>query len=155
MKLILLPLLFLTVLVSGQSSDTLAYKKNSIGSYYFYNGSKKLFPDEARELIKNNDLAYEEYGYGRNKKALSVIFGVGGGVLIGAPFGTQFAGGDPNWKLAGIGVGVAAFSFVFSKQAVNHYKKSVTIYNAKPNNTIESSLMFGPTPNGLGLTLSF
>ncbi|MEQ9298571.1 MAG: hypothetical protein RIF33_08410 [Cyclobacteriaceae bacterium] len=151
---ILLPLIILTapLCTSGQSQDTLTMHKSRI-----YSGGEPIFLKRALNLMKPYEDAYAEMSKARVNYDAANIFGFIGGFLIGWPIGTAIGGGDPNWILAGAGVGAIAIAIPLTSAGNKRARRAVELYNARVNATAyrEYELRLGTTKNGFGLQLTF
>ena len=74
---------------------------------------------EASRLIKK----------ARGNYVLATILGASGGFLIGWPLGTVLAGGEPQWYLAGIGVGLVGLSIPISIRLNKQVQGAIHLYN--------------------------
>ena len=112
-------------------SDSVEMRK-VFGGYQFYHEGKQLKIKQLEELLKPNELAYQQIRSSRSSRTIAAILGYAGGFMIGWPLGTAIAGGKPNWALAGVGAGLAAVSIPIGASANKKMKKAVSIYNATP-----------------------
>ncbi len=125
--------------------------KNNLGGYQFYQGENRLSVNELAKTLKTNSIAYKQFQSGQNSYRASMIFGTVGGFLIGYPIGTMLGGGEPNWTLAGVGVGLAVISIPFTNNFKKNVHRAVDTYNQNlQSNTIleQSELQFAITGNG-------
>ncbi len=115
-------LLFIGIFFSAQAQNE---NKLRLQSNFF---SNKFFKGDT--IISVNQVLYEmspnESVYNLMKKAktdfvFAQLLGATGGILIGWPLGSALAGGQPNWALAGVGVGILAVSIPIS---INFRKKA-------------------------------
>ncbi|MCM4151535.1 hypothetical protein DHD05_08035 [Arenibacter sp. N53] len=109
--------------------------------------------------VKTNTQSLELLKKAKTKGIFSIILsGIGGG-LTGTPIGTSIAGGDPNWTLAGIGIGCFAIALPIAistdkniKQAVENYNSSLnptTLNHSKPELNIIANVQ------GAGFSINF
>ncbi|HEY9178263.1 MAG TPA: hypothetical protein VIN07_11250 [Flavipsychrobacter sp.] len=87
------------------------------------------------------------------------VLAIPGGALIGWPLGTAIGGGDPEWYLAGIGVGLVAIAIpldIVGKRRCERYSMTKTselpYYAFSGSNT---RLSIGGSGNTIGLVLNF
>ena len=158
MKKSTLILIFVLVFcnVFGQSvSDTITVKK-AIGTVFQQNG-KNLAPRDLLKITEANPEAYNEMKIAKSNNDAASVFGFIGGALIGWPIGTAIAGGEPNWALAGIGVGVIVIAIPFSTAYTKHAKNAVRIYNEGLKQTLinKTEFKFGLLSYGIGVGINF
>jgi hypothetical protein len=145
--------LFVSAGFSQALKDTISIERNA----YLYQG-EKLTIKELTDILKSNPEAHKEMKKAKSNATGAQIFGYIGGFMIGWPLGTAIGGGDPNWALAGIGVGVALISIPFVSKANNHAKNAVDIYNRDLNTTGNLNHVeyyFHVSSDGIGLRLLF
>ena len=129
------------------------------GGYKFTQNGELLKMRDLVETMQPNLEAYSLIKKAQTNTTMASVLGFAGGALIGWPIGTAIGGGEPNWVLAGIGVGVIAVTIPISSNANKKMKQAVDIYNAsldvgfyqqyKPNLEIVAN------QHGLGLSLKF
>jgi hypothetical protein len=147
-------LLFWLLLTSlpalGQSvKDTIEVRKRTFRMH-----GVVLKPRNMLELMQPCHKAYEEMRVAKRNYDYGSAFAGVGGFLIGWPLGTAFAGGEPQWALAGVGAGLIAISIPFSSGYKRHARNAVANYNA--GRCAETSqLEFGTTSSGIGLIMRF
>jgi hypothetical protein len=73
---------------------------------------------------------HEEMKIARSSHTMGSILGFTGGFLAGYQLGTLIRGGQPNWLVAGVGVGLIGLSLPLSSGYTRHAKKAVAIYNS-------------------------
>jgi hypothetical protein len=148
--------IFFSVTLHAQGSDTINLV-NQLGTEAMFYQGKRLRMNQALEMMKSNEIASNELKLAQGNLVGSSIFGAAGGFCIGWPLGTALAGGDPEWTLAGIGVGLVLISIPFNSAYNKHVRIAVREYNAGINNTS----MFRPqwkievNPAGVGLVCRF
>jgi len=133
--------------------------KKAFGGYKFYQNEKELNLSDLQQLMKNNNEALKYIKNAKTNTAFASIFGFAGGFMFGWPIGTAIGGGEANWSLAGIGVGVLGLSIPFitganknAKQAIELYNSSLkTVHHQKPKT--EFSII--SNANGFGISMSF
>jgi hypothetical protein len=95
------------------------------------------------------------------QQSVSFVFALFGGGLIGWPLGAAIAGkDDPQWYLAGIGLGLSIVSFTLYSSGGKKIKSGVDLYNevslGRTNHKSQiHSISIRPLGNGIGLSLSF
>lgn len=159
MKKILLTAIFSCVMVvafSQSTLDTIEIKKSFLGTVFKKNGENLKMRD-LLDVTKNNPAAYNYMKKARNKNTVGSIFGGVGGFLIGYTVGTAVAGKDPQWGIAGIGVGLVGAGLLFSADAGKNAKRSVRLYNQGVQNPTTRVMKFqgGFMGNGFGVKLTF
>lgn len=148
-------LLFSFIVISGQASHDSIVVKHRLGPVFLKN-NRPLVPGQLMEITKSNQKAYYEMKIAHNNYFASIPFQYAGGFLIGYPVGTAIAGGDANWTLTAIGVGLLGISMPFISAYNRHAKKAVEIYNRGLRApTPLPDLRLGFTGNGLGLKIRF
>lgn len=80
-----------------------------------------------------------------------------GGGLIGFPIGTQIAGGDANWTLAGIGGGLILVALPFIGNFKQKAQIAIKLYNEADPQAYrwKPHMSLGVLEAGLGIRLSF
>lgn len=112
------------------------------GGYKFsQNGEKMSFRDLERTM-EANESAHQLINYARSRNMLASVISFAGGGLIGWPIGSYLGGGDPNWALAGIGIGLVVVSIPISSSAGKKAKRAVDIYN----DSLEETSFHAPKP---------
>lgn len=155
-KIFLLFILITTVFTAfGQVSDTIEIRK-SFGTRYRLHG-KNLLPRQLVEITKSNPEAYQEMKIAKSNYDGGYALGAIGGFMVGWPLGTAIAGRDPNWVLAGIGVGFIVVSIPLTAAYNKHAKAAVNIYNRDLRKSITSNIDFKirPTFNGVSIQIKF
>ena len=161
MKKILLVLTLLTTSLAfsfGQSAaDSITIKQEFGGSQFCQDG-KRLNMSQLGEELQFNEQAYKEFKGAQANYVISSIIGGAGGFMVGWTLGTAIAGGEPNWALAGIGVGLIVVSIQIMKTSNKQRKRAVDIYNGGLETSSrweKTELRLAMTGNGVGLTLRF
>lgn len=128
-----LTLLFIAVLILftnltfGQNqTDSITFKKKGI---YLQNG-KILKPKQLLEITKDNPEAYALMKKAQTNYAFANVFSFTGGFIVGWQLGSLVGGGEPNWGVAGAGVGVVLIAIPFSSAYIKHSQNAVDLYNA-------------------------
>lgn len=101
--------------------------------------------------------AYKEMKRYKTNKAVGSFFAFTGGALIGWPLGTALGGGEPEWGLAAIGVGVIALGIPFYIATPKRKKRAIEIYNNQiPQQGAQRlEFNFGTTHDGIGICMKF
>ena len=130
-----------------------------LGGYKYTQNGKQMKMNDLYRTMWSNQQAFGLIRKAKSNYTVASIFGGAGGFLVGWPIGTALGGGDANWTLAGIGLGLFAISIPFSlgvnenvKQAVEIYNSSLgstSFYQKRPNFTVIAS------GNGIGLSINF
>jgi len=137
--------------------DTIQITKVAGGHKFNYNG-QTLTMNSLGELLNKNTLASKYYNKAYGTNGLLQVLGYLGGGLIGYPIGTFLGGGEPNWKLAAVGLGVLAVSIPIVSSANINLLKAVNAYNqasiiTKKENNFDVRL--GVNQTGLALIVNF
>lgn len=106
--------------LQAQNTDMIYLKSNFWGNKFF-KGDTIISVNQVLEEMAPNESVYNLMLNAKKDFVFAQILGATGGVLIGWPLGTALVGGDPNWAMAGIGVGIVAVSIPIS---INFKKKS-------------------------------
>ena len=156
MKLILSSiLLFAFINVFGQNTrDTIMIKKHS--NIYMMGDQVLAFP-ELISVTSDNPDAYNEIWKAKSNQDVANVFGMIGGFFIGWPLGTAIGGGEPQWALAGVGLGLVAIAIPLEITAKKQTLKAIKIYNEgiKLDPEKEITLKAGIYNDGIGICLKF
>lgn len=140
----------------SQVENTLELKSNFWGNK-FYKGDTIISINQVLYEMSTDETIYSLMLSAKKDNVFSQILGATGGLLIGIPVGTALVGGDPNWVLAGIGIGIIGITIPIS---IN-FKKKANEAILQHNNFIKSSARFHPTyklgfgNNGLNFQIRF
>lgn len=113
---------------SQTSADSITMKK-VFGGYQFFQGDKRLNMSKLIETMQPNGQAYKEVKAAQSTYTLATIIGGAGGFMVGWPLGTALAGGNPNWFMAGIGVGLIVISIPINQKFCKQAKTAVETFN--------------------------
>lgn len=128
-RLILSLLTFFILSVSAQNPlDSITLQK-TFGGYQVNQGDQTLNMSKLISIMESNEQALKEIKIAQSTNTIAAIFGFAGGALIGWPLGTAIGGGEPNWKLAGIGAGLVVIAIPLGSKTNRHIRKAVDIYN--------------------------
>jgi hypothetical protein len=119
-----------TVSLAQTGSDTIQIRKSGDGSTRFVLNGKRLTPRRLSAATRSNPATHAEMKIARSNHAMGSILSFAGGFLTGYQLGTLIRGGQPNWVVAGVGVGLIGLSLPLSSGYTKHAKKAVRIYNA-------------------------
>ena len=149
-------LLLMTNCLYGQNISDTIETKNALGVIFLQNG-KKLTPRSLLEISSSNAESYQEMKIAKSNYDVGTVFGFAGGFMVGWPLGTAIGGGEPNWTLAAVGVGLIVISIPFSTAYSRHARKAVEIYNngLKQSGLNAVEFRLGLTCNGIGLKINF
>ncbi len=140
-------------------SDTIRIRSAGSARQYFYGSSKALKPKEIGSVLQSNPAAFALFKESRSARTFGDILGYAGGFLIGYPLGVAIGGGEPNWILAGAGVGLAVASIPLTGSGNRKLRKAVRLYNdgipRAVSSAVTPSLRLTGTSQGLGLALTF
>ncbi|MEI6091236.1 MAG: hypothetical protein WCR42_12345 [bacterium] len=142
----------------GQTQkDSIRIKKVFLGNTYYYN-EKLIDIRKMGNIMRTNKEAYSEIKSAETSNTFATILGYAGGFMIGWPLGSALGGGETNWTMVGIGVGIVAVGIPISIHADNKVKKAVQIYNKDLQTSslyYETEIKFAFTGNGVGLIIKF
>ena len=158
MKKFILVLIALSGVVFGFSQnapDTIEIQKR-LGKVYLMDG-KPMLAKDLYAVLNTNEAAAVKVKQAKSNLFPMYLFSFAGGFMIGWPLGTAIAGGDANWTLALIGVGLVGLSIPFQVGYNRNMYDAVRIYNTDLqklgiNRTI---LEFGMTGTGVGVRMRF
>jgi hypothetical protein len=121
---------FIGIAFSAQSQnvESLRLKSNFFGNK-FYKGDSLISVNQVLYEMAPNESVYNLMLSAKKDFVFAQILGATGGVLVGWPLGTAVAGGDPNWTLAGIGVGIIAISIPISINFKNKALGAIAAHN--------------------------
>ena len=142
----------------AQENPELIQIKKEKGENAYYLNYEKLSNSQIRKYTQAYPLAYKQAKKAQANEILGQILGAGGGFMLGFPLGTWLGGGDPNWQLAYIGMGLIGTSIPFYYWSQKRTENAVKIYNTEMLNDPEKTKMemsFYSTGTGLGFKLSF
>lgn len=105
------------------------------GGYKYSQNESMLMMKDLVKIMESNQQAYELIKKAQSNNSVASIFGGTGGFLVGLPIGTALGGGDAEWALAGIGVGLIAIGIPFSSSANKNAKQAVEVYNSSLNSS--------------------
>jgi len=158
MRIILMNVLLLmcTYALCGQTlADTIQIKRGYGVS--FYQKNRKLSPKALLGITYSNLEAYKEMQIAKRNSDASGVISFIGGFLIGWPIGTALSGGEPEWKLAGIGAALIAITIPMTTAYRKHTIKAVHIYNdgLKEIGYNQTELKLNLVSNGIGIKMTF
>ncbi|NVK85826.1 MAG: hypothetical protein HWE21_15985 [Cytophagia bacterium] len=137
---------------SAQEKPQLELQKGRIE-----NSGNTISLKQAHDLMTNYPDAQAYMKKARTNSTMAQIFAFSGGYLIGYPIGQSIAGGEANWTLAGIGVGVALIAIPFVSAFKENATLAINLYNESDykalNNNVQ--LKIGVLESGVGLRVSF
>lgn len=119
-----------TYFTLGQSQNDSIFIEKVFDGQRYYHGENLISMKELVNILKVNEHAYKEIRSARTSQTIAMILSFTGGFMIGWPIGTSLAGGDPQWEIAAIGLGVVIVSIPIN---ISHRKKAaraIDIYNS-------------------------
>jgi predicted MFS family arabinose efflux permease len=154
-KIVLLIVVFFTgfSFVVGQSSgDSIMVVRNT-----FVQHGQSLSPAQLLSVVESNPEAKKEMEIAKSNASVANVLGYAGGFMVGWPIGTMLGGGEPNWTLAGIGLGVILLAIPFGSGYTKHATRAVRIYNKSLQETGQRKTEWhlGLNRNGIGLVVHF
>ncbi|MEJ1223968.1 hypothetical protein [Sediminicola sp. 1XM1-17] len=140
------------------NAQKIEMKKTFVGYKYSQNGNTLSFSELSDTLMSNN-VSFELIKKAKTKAIFSTVLSVIGGGLTGYPIGTALRGDDPNWTLAGIGVGFFAIGVPIAISADKNVKHAVENYNSSLDQTafknMKPELKIVANSRGVGLQLNY
>ncbi|CAA9260918.1 MAG: hypothetical protein AVDCRST_MAG56-2528 [uncultured Cytophagales bacterium] len=118
-----------TVCLAQAKSDSIQTRKVFGGTRFELNG-KQLTARKLSLMTRSNPAAQAEMKKARTNHALGSLISVAGGFLIGYQLGGLIRGDQPNWLVAGAGVGLLGLSVPFGVGYNKHATRAVELYNA-------------------------
>jgi hypothetical protein len=112
-------------------TDSIEFHSSFMGMAKYYSSDRKLAPAEVREYMKVNPEAYKMFNKSRTFNAMSLVFGVVGGFMVGYELGGALAGRDVNWGIMGPGLALTGVSIGFDIGSKSSGKKAVRIFNER------------------------
>ncbi len=142
----------------AQNADTL-YLKSTFWGNKFYKGDTIYSINGVLEELAANEQPYNLMLKAKKDNTFAQIFGAAGGLLIGWSVATDLSGGEPNWYLTGIGVGLAAISiplsFNFIKKANQALQQHNSLITGSNKWNYKPVYHFGLSGNGVLLKIRF
>lgn len=161
MKKLTLFIIFLNLGIAftfGQSANDTIVLKRAFGGYQYFQGEKKLNMSQLVNIMQPNEKAYEQIKSAQSSLTFAMIFSYAGGFMVGYPIGTAIGGGEPNWKLAGIGLGLIVISIPLNQSAMKKTNEAVNLYNSgfrSSSSLPKAELHLSSSKDGIGLRLKF
>lgn len=134
MKKKILTIIYILGLMTFCNAQRIEIKKVPGGYRYIQNGNKL----NMRGLVKKmryNQQAYDLIRKAKSNKTLPAIMGFIGGYLIGRQIGKDIVGGDANWALAGVGIGLIAIEIPIYSSVNKKIKQAIQLYNSSLEST--------------------
>jgi hypothetical protein len=164
LKHILTAFIFLFVCfntVLAQTTDSIRVETGFLGIKYYKN-NQKLYYQDLGEIFKPNPLAYKQYKSAiRSFNTSAMVLAVGGGFIAGGAiisYEPVLYGGEPDWTMALIGVGIAGVSIPLFAITKHKILKSITTYNnglSIHSNPEISGIKVQVNDKGIGFIVSF
>lgn len=133
----------------SQSGEGMVFKKARGGGFEFVEDGQVLTMRGAMDRIERIPEAYTLIKKAKTQTDIATILQFAGGFMVGWPLGTAIGGGDPDWVLAGIGVGVFLASLPFHFSFKKNAEKAVKLYNQSDGKNLGLQLHLSPTKAGL------
>lgn len=132
--------------------------KKNMGSNLFYQGEKHLTINQVAKILEANPETFQLMKSAKQNNIWSYLLGVPGAAMFGWQLGAATAGGDADWVMAGVGVGLVGLSIPFMRKCTKQSQQAVDLYNQSIGTTgyctkTELGLTF--TSDGVGLALHF
>lgn len=113
----------------GQTISEPIRMEKVFGGYKFFQGDKLLTINQLVTTLAPNTEAYKQIKGAKSTYTATMVLATAGGALIGWPIGTAIGAGEPNWILAGVGIGLVAVSIPLSSKFNKQSKTAVDIFN--------------------------
>ena len=153
---ILILIIFVVLTSFGQTeTDSITCIKTPRAGF-LRNGKELTFKD-IQTITQSVPEAVKEIQIAKSNQGFAVVLSYAGGFLVGWPIGTFIGGGKPNWKMAGVGLGMCLLTIPLNRTFIKHTRLAVDAYNASLRNTvaIERTWQIGLSQNGVGVSLKF
>lgn len=122
---------------------------------YLMNG-EYLDTDALKTTMASNPVSMAYMRKADVNSGFATAFSIAGGLLAGIPVGQALGGGDPNWALAGIGVGLFLVALPLEGAHNKNVRAAVEEYNSGLDRTSSRvQLQLGLSPHGVGFTMKF
>jgi hypothetical protein len=157
MKSLLVALILLAAAIGCAAQQDSIVATKVFGGYKFTQDGTLLTVKSMLTIMESDQKALDEMKLAKSNADVASVFSYAGGFLIGWPLGTAIAGGDPNWVLAGVGLGCIAIGIPLSIKASKHAFKAAELYNT--NHSFQTSrrcvdVQLGMCPEGAGFIFS-
>lgn len=145
--------LLLTTSALAQTTEPLS-RRIAFGGHRFYLGETRISRTKLREMFRlENPEAYAELRKAGDSRALSAVFGIPGGGLVGYEVGNWATGGQLNAVRSGIGAALFLTSIFFDFKSESHLERAIALHNQRAG---KIRLAPGLTSDGgFGLRLQF
>lgn len=136
-------ILFLSILFNAhsQNENKLRLQSSFFGNKFF-KGDTIISVNQVLYEMRSNESVYNLMKSAKKDFVIAQILGATGGILVGWQLGTAVAGGEPNWVMAGVGVGILAISIPISINFRNKARSAISEHN----NLIVGSNKWGYKP---------
>jgi len=140
---------------SQAAGDTIEIQQK-LGKVYLTDG-KPMLARDLYSLLNTNEEATLKVKQAKSNLFPLYLFSIAGGFLIGWPLGTAIGGGEANWTLALIGVGLVGLAIPFQVGYNKNIYQAVRIYNAGVQKSVsnKATMELGITGNGIGVVVRF
>lgn len=130
--------------------------ENILGPEYRQNGVT-LSHDQLMYIVSSNEEASREMNFAQTCRSSAIGLGVFGCVFLGWNIGRYVTQGEANLFVAGMGAVFIVMTFPLSSASHKYESNAVKIYNSglKPSASWNRDLLFGFTPNGIGIYKRF
>jgi predicted amino acid dehydrogenase len=140
-------LLLLATSFTCFSQSTLKVENDYWSGFSIYQNGTKISINQAKEIVKNNQMIVEKLGAAQTNRTIGAIIGYPG----------AFALGYTNWTVGGIGGVLMIGGAILQGKGNKQLKEAVTDYNEtlKKTASIDPELYILANENGFGLTIKF
>ena len=155
-------LLFLAILCYGKlqaqtASDSTIIMYNTFTGIRFEQNRQEIDRADVYDMLSTNELSNLFIYKASLNESLSMLFGMGGGFLIGYPLGQQLSNKEPNWEFAGGGILLLLVAAHFNGAYKNNMALAISVYNKQFSNKTASRLKIdvGINQGGAGVCMRF
>lgn len=146
--------LFIVSTTSLAQNQPIEYTQSGFGTVFTQDG-KTLRPKDLVIITEGQKEANLYMDKAKLNSDWATFFGIVGGALIGWPIGTALGGGDPNWALAGAGVGCIVIAIPLSSGYKKNAIKGAESFNQNLSASSRRQSTFQLVANGSGIGVSF
>ena len=141
------------------TADTIRVRKAGAARQFYYRSTRPLTTKGLASVLQANPASFALFQESKTARTVGDILGYAGGFLIGYPLGVAITGREPNWIMAGVGLGLAVVSIPVTGSGNRKLRQAVELFNnGVPRATAlnrKPTLRFEAGPQGIGLALGF
>lgn len=151
-------LMLLSTILTCFSQSTLKIENDYWSGFSIYQNGTKISINQAKEIVKNNQMIVEKLGAAQTNRTIGAIIGYPGAFAFGYTLGSSFNKNvKANWTVGGIGGVLMIGGAILQGKGNKQLKEAVTDYNEtlKKTASIDPELYILANENGFGLTIKF